>query len=579
MYKLRDYQIQAVEKTVAHFQESNDPSVIVLPTGAGKSLVIANLALKANSRVLVLAHVKELVAQNHQKYESYGFKASIFSASLNRKELNEKVTFASIQSFSNIKENDLKEFSLIIIDECHRVSLDNESQYQSVFNKLKKINPQTKFLGLTATPYRLDTGWIYNIHYKGILRTEDERFFKKCIFELPLRYMIKNKFLTPPVLIDSPIASYDFSALFENRSSRSITTNELNKTLQDQKRVTPVIVKDIINLSSDKKGVMIFTSTVKHAKEVLSLLPPDNSELIIGNTDNQERDEIITKFKEQKVKYLVNVSVLTTGFDAPHVDLIAILRPTESISLYQQIVGRGLRLYPEKEECLILDYTGLAYNIFSPQIDDKRPNTKSVAVKVNCPQCNFSNDFWGLLDDEGNITEHFGRRCQFIDLETKNRCNYLFRFKRCPDCDFENDISARTCNGCQAQLVDVDDKLKEARSLKDAHIMRVDTMLINPLFDKKRNCEKLEINYYDVDANNLKETYFLESHSQQKAFYYNFVRSHLKLPEEKFNFKDATSIANNSKLFRMPLFVIARQNKKVWNIREKIFPESLKSKS
>ena len=184
MYKLRPYQQTAVDETIKHFQKDRSPAVIVLPTGAGKSLVIAELARIARGRVLVLAHVKELVEQNHSKYESYKLKAGIFSAGLNRKDSDEKVIFGSIQSIANASEEFFQSFSLLVIDECHRVSMEGETQYFQVITKLKQLNPELCILGLTATPYRLGMGWIYQVNtFKNDLKTEEARFFKKCIYK------------------------------------------------------------------------------------------------------------------------------------------------------------------------------------------------------------------------------------------------------------------------------------------------------------------------------------------------------------------------------------------------------------
>ena len=129
--------------------------------------------------------------------------------------------------------------------------------------------------------------------------------------------------------------------------------------------------------------------------------------MVLGDTSTEERDSVIEQFKAQRIKFLVNVSVLTTGFDAPHVDIIAILRPTESVSLYQQIVGRGLRLSEGKTDCLVLDYTGVPHDIFSPQIADRRPTKESLPVKVDCPRCHHQNDFWGVLDEAGAAAPAF----------------------------------------------------------------------------------------------------------------------------------------------------------------------------
>ena len=571
MYKLRPYQEEAVSSAVNHFRKENHPAVIVLPTGAGKSLVIAELARIAKGRVLVLAHVKELVEQNHAKYESYDLSAGIFSAGLNRKDSGQKVIFGSIQSVSNADSEFFHSFSLLIIDECHRVSMEGNTQYFQVITKLKENNPGLCILGLTATPYRLGLGWIYEFHApKEDLRTTEERFFKKCIYELSIGYMIKNKFLTPPIKIDAPVACYDFSNL-ELKDGR-YSQKEIESVLKDQKRITPTIIANIVEMSKDRQGVMIFTSSVNHAREILSLLPM-GSAMVTGDTETEMRDEIIHDFKLKKIKFLVNVSVLTTGFDAPHVDVIAILRPTESVSLYQQIVGRGLRLSPGKIDCLILDYTGVGHDIFSPEIDDDKPTSNSVIVDILCPVCGHHNDFWGIVENE-EVIEHFGRKCKGAHenpvTQEIEACGYRFRFKRCDQCGSEQDIAARICTECQHILVDNDNKLKEAMSLKDAHIMKPDSMTFTKAYDKRGN-ERVEVRYYDYDGEFLREVFYLNNPEEARAFYFNFTRMHNRLPEKELVIKNADDVIRLEKNFRLPMYIIARKDKYYWEIREKIF--------
>jgi DNA repair protein RadD len=295
---------------------------------------------------------------------------------------------------------------------------------------------------------------------------------------------------------------------------------------------------------------------------------------VTGETPSNEREEIINAFKEEKLRYLVNVSVLTTGFDAPHVDVIAILRPTESVSLYQQIVGRGLRLSPGKTDCLILDYTGQDHDLYSPLIEENKPNSKATIVEVICPQCGIENNFWGLVDEEGTVIEHYGRKCQGAveDPDTLEiiKCGYRFRFKRCDKCGEENDIAARVCTSCQQILVDNDKKLKEAMSLKDAHIMRVDSMAFSASLNKKHQT-RLEVSYYDADGEALREYFYLNSLEDSRAFYYNFVRVHLRLPGQQLFILNVEDAIKSQKLFRAPMFVIARKQKHYWAIREKIF--------
>jgi DNA repair protein RadD len=564
MFQLRPYQKEAVQSTLQHFRKSRNPAVIVLPTGAGKSIVIAELARIARGRVLVLAHVRELVEQNHSKYLSLGLEAGIYSAGLDRKDVQQKTIFGSIQSVARAEENFFEGFSLLVIDECHRVSVEGETQYFQVISKLKKANTDLCILGLTATPYRLGYGWIYEYHAQKKMKVSSlERFFKNCVFELSLSYMIQNHFLTPPIQIDAPVACYDFSSL--QLKGTHYLSEHIEKLLKDQKRITPIIIQNIIELSAERKGVMIFTSTVGHAEEILTLLPKNISALVIGDTDDHERDQIIQDFKKEKLKFLVNVSVLTTGFDAPHVDVIAILRPTESVSLYQQIIGRGLRLSPGKKDCLILDYTGQSHDLYRPEIDDRKPLEESVLVDVTCPKCALVNQFWGLVNEDGFVEEHFGRKCR-----SAIECGYLFRFKRCDRCSQENDISARVCSACDHVLMDPDQKLKEAMSLKDAHVMRVENMSFEKSYDKNKN-ERLEVQYFDADANILKEYFYLNSYESERAFYYHFVRMHSKLPEIEVQFKSIAEVIKKKNSFRIPTFVIARKQKYFWSIREKIF--------
>ncbi len=578
MYKLRDYQQQAVTNTIKFFQKKRDPAVVVLPTGAGKSLVIAELAKIARGRVLVLAHVKELVEQNYEKYKSYELSAGIFSASLGKKDWDQKAIFGSVQSVARAPDDFFNNFSLLVIDECHRVAEEGATQYQEVIKKLQERNPTLCILGLTATPYRLGVGWIYEYAQAGELKTDKKKFFKQCVYELPLSYMIKHGYLTVPVKVDIPVTCYDFSELTDRE--RPFTAAEVEEVLKSQKRLTPFIIRNIIDITErfDRQGVMIFSSSVKHAEEIMSYLPPEDSRLVIGDTEMSDRNKIVDDFKKRKFKYLVNVSVLTTGFDAPHVDVIAILRPTESNSLYQQIVGRGLRLSEEKKDCYILDYTGMGHDIYSPEISDKRPRKDTVPVQVTCPKCEFENSFWGYADDDGMVYEHFGRKCkgatQDPDTLKITPCGYRFRLKLCHSCGAENDITARACEKCDAVLIDADAKLKQAKLSKNFHVLTPDKITFDERTDKYAN-PYLEIRYYDFDAQYISEAHFFNNDSSIKKFNINFLRSHLKRPELAVDLQTVQDVIRFKSLFRLPSFVIARKQDKFWKITEKVFAEEL----
>ena len=563
---LRPYQQEAVRRVVAHFRTTHDPAVVALPTGSGKSLVIAELARLARGRVLVLAHVRELVEQNHAKYQAYGLEADIFSAGLGRKESSRQVVFGSVQSVvRNLPAFQDDAFTLLVIDECHRVSLEENSSYRQVIDHLRECNPRLKVLGLTATPYRLGQGFIYHRHYHGMVRGGDDSFFRDCVFEQPLRLMVKQGYLAEPQRVDAAVERYDFSQLMPSTAGL-FREEELNRVVAGS-RATPGIIAEVMERARERRGVMIFAATVAHAEEILAYLPSAEAALITGATPSAERESIITAFKASELKYLVNVAVLTTGFDAPHVDLIAILRPTESVSLYQQIVGRGLRLAPGKRDCLILDYAGNPWDLYAPEVGTSRPDSDSEPVQVECPACGHANLFWGKRDGD-LVIEHFGRRCQ--GLINRQQCDFRFRFKVCGDCGAENDIAARRCHGCQTLLVDADDKLKEALRLKDARVLRVSGMQLEAAVNG-RGLPRLKVTYHDEDGTTLAEWFALETSSQRAAFAAVFLRVHLRAPGSAWHPVTPQEVVEEQRRLRHPDFVVGRKVGRHWQVREKLF--------
>ena len=573
-FTLRAYQHEAVEATLNHFRRSDESAVIVLPTGAGKSLVIAELARLARRKILVLTHVKELVEQNHAKYQSYGLTGGIFAAGLKRKESRHQVTFASVQSVSANLDQFRDEYSLVIIDECHRVSGEDTSQYQRIIELLRRQNDSLKVLGLTATPYRLAMGWIYRYHYRGFVRSEEDKPFQHCIFELPLSYMINRGYLTRPELVNAAVAQYDFSALAQDRFGE-YTERDVNQLLGKHQRVTRAIIEQVMELAAERKGVMIFAATVDHAREITGYLPEDETALVTGATDLKDRDSLIRLFKQRQLKYLVNVSVLTTGFDAPHVDFIAILRPTQSVSLYQQIVGRGLRLDEGKQDCLVIDYAGNPMNLHHPEVGEPKPNPDSEPVQVFCPGCGFANIFWGKTDDDGHVIEHYGRRCQGL-IETADaenpavqngrpqQCDYRFRFKECPHCGCENDIAARNCHQCRNAIIDPDDQLRDALKLKDAMVIRCAGIALTV------DGRKLRITYHGEDGEELRESFDFSKPAQRHVFNRLFGRrfANGRAPQ---TLSRVDEVLENQALLPAPDFVIARKQKHFWQVQERVF--------
>ncbi|WP_152438831.1 MULTISPECIES: DEAD/DEAH box helicase [unclassified Marinobacter] len=568
-FTLRPYQQEAVDATLNHFRKSDESAVIVLPTGAGKSLVIAELARLARRKILVLTHVKELVEQNHAKYESYGLAGGIFSAGLKRKESHHQVTFASVQSVAANLDQFRDEYSLVIIDECHRVSGEETSQYQQIIDLLKQQNDSLKVLGLTATPYRLAMGWIYRYHYRGFVRSEEDKPFQHCIYELPLSYMINRGYLTRPELVNAAVAQYDFSSLAQNRFGE-YAEKDVNQLLSKHKRVTRAIIDQVVELAAERQGVMVFAATVEHAREITGYFPENQTALVTGATDQKDRDLLIQRFKQRQLKYLVNVSVLTTGFDAPHVDLIAILRPTQSVSLYQQMVGRGLRLDDGKKDCLVMDYAGNHVNLHHPEVGEPKPNPDSEPVQVFCPGCGFANIFWGKTDSDGGVIEHYGRRCQGLlePVEGEGarawQCDYRFRFKECPHCGGENDIAARNCGHCHKAIIDPDDQLRDALKLKDAMVIRCAGITLG------LGGSKLKMTYHGEDGEELGESFDFSKPAQRHVFNKLFGRRFANGQAPK-TFGKAEEVIELQALLPAPDFVIARKQKHYWQVQERIF--------
>lgn len=587
--RLRPYQIEAVERTITHFKQGSVPAVVVLPTGSGKSLVIADLARRARGRVLVLAHVRELVEQNHAKYEAYGQLADIYSAGLNTKQAERQVVFASVQSVINaLPLFSSGDFTLLVIDECHRVAMQTKrgkastqknadkaiGMYAHVINALTQANAKLKILGLTATPYRLGEGFIFHRHHHGRVCGDESCFFGDCVFEQPLRLMVKQGYLSEPKRIDAAVAGYDFSQLTP-QGSGDFAERDLSGVVKGH-RATPAIIKEIQQHARARQGVMIFAATVSHAEEIMGYLAAKDAALVTGKTPGQERARIIEAFKARSIKYLVNVSVLTTGFDAPHVDLIAILRPTASVGLYQQIVGRGLRLSEGKKDCLILDYAGNPWDLYAPEVGVPQPAPDTEPVQVPCPECGFANLFWGRLDGEV-VIEHFGRRCQGLiaqEGQPSGQCTFRFRYKSCPQCDAENDIAARQCQTCGHVLIDPDDKLKDAMKLKDAKVLRVSGMQLEEATNG-RGLARLKVTYHDEDGATLNEWFAMETAAQRHVFYQVFLACHMAAPGMPWRPQDIATVLAERQRLRAPDFVIGRKVGRHWQVREKLFDYAL----
>lgn len=495
---LRGYQQTAVDAAIEWMKKTLAPACIEAATGAGKSHIIAEIArlihAQTGKRVLCLAPSAELVVQNHGKYLASGHRASMFSASAGAKELRYSVVFGSPLTVKNRISTFCRSgndgYALVVIDESHGIT----PTVQGIIAEMRDANQNLRVLGLTATPYRLGSGWIFREGPDGKTNGEDtarDPYFAKCVYKLGARELIEQGFLTPPVIGEINASGYDTARLTLN-SRGQFDADAVDRAYHGHGRKTAAIVADVVTQAGQRQGVMFFAATVQHAREVLASLPPQLSAIITAETPKGERESLIRRFKARDLKYMVNVSVLTVGFDAPHVDLIAILRKTESVGLLQQIIGRGLRTSPGKVDCLVLDYTTNLEDhcpngdLFAPVVRAGKGPGGEGGMKAVCPSCAHENSFSAnpryldaktddagyaldldgrqMMSEFGPIPAHFGRRCMGM-LQTGKRgeyerCGYRWTFKPCPHCETENDIAARYCKECRGEIVNPNDKLK-----------------------------------------------------------------------------------------------------------------------
>lgn len=345
--ELRWYQTEAVESAWASIRKNQHPC-IVLPTGAGKSLVIAELARQAvekwHGRVIVLAHRKELLVQNADKLARLlpGLNIGIYSAGLNRREWWHDVVCAGIQSCYN-KADQFELRHLIIVDECHLIPHSEDGMYRKFLADMETMNPQVKVVGLTATPFRMDTGTITD---GGVLTD--------ICYEASVSKLMREGWLSR--VVNSATKQVDMSQVKTSRGEFVQQQMEEAFLHEVDANVTSALL-----CSNGRQSLLWFCSGVAHCNRTAAAIEARTGEqvgVVTGETLPIERQALLHAFASRQLRHLVNCDVLTTGFDAPCIDSIVVLRATKSAGLFAQICGRGFRLHEGKEDCLILDFGG-----------------------------------------------------------------------------------------------------------------------------------------------------------------------------------------------------------------------------
>jgi len=383
---LRDYQQRAIDQLYAWFDThaSGNPC-IEMPTGSGKSHIVAALCKDAlqnwpETRVLMLTHVKELIEQNAEKMQLYWPDAplGIYSASIGSKKLDD-ITFAGIQSIYSQGQK-IGHIDLVIIDEAHLVNHAATGMYRTLIDNLTAINPAIRIVGLTATPYRLGHGLI----------TDKPALFDAILKPVGMLELIQRGYLAP-LRSKATKAVLDVSGV--HTRGGEYVESELQAAV-DKDQTNEEIAREIVDRAGDRKAWLLFCSGIRHAQHMMEELQELGipAACVTGETPKKEREQMLAEFRSGQLRALTNANVLTTGFDHPDIDLIAMLRPTKSPGLYVQMAGRGLRVKSHIDHCLVLDFAGVVA-MHGPLIavtNPKKPREGEIGTfpAKKCPSCN-----------------------------------------------------------------------------------------------------------------------------------------------------------------------------------------------
>ena len=521
MKELRAYQKQAIKECWEALIKNDEPVLLMASVGSGKSLMLADILLKmqhVGKRALCIVNNAQLVRNNCETYKEQGGIASIYCAALKDKDSTASIIFGTPQSILNgINKNETIaqiQFNLIVVDEAHSINyLNHRSCFMRILRHYKGNYPGMRILGATGTNFR----------YKGFSIVGTECLFKTQVGNITTEYLIENDYLVNPEFKIDERLIIDFSKV-KLKQNGLFSEKELENVIDKSHRITKAICEQIIYIMVEKgrQGIFIFATNKNHAKEILSYLPEHESALILGETREDERTRIINESRKGKIKYLVNISIVSVGIDIPTFDTVAYLRPTESLVLLVQTMGRALRLSNEtgKRNALVLDFSGNIErhkNWDNPILLKALMETidKDKEYPIQCPKCMTMN----TMD---------GRRC--IGLINKVRCDYYFEFKSCPNekCGVQNDIAARICRLCKTELINPDDKLSLnwiKEELKEYKVVQTSYGLSDT-----RNGFRINLLYKCLDEKGHHVTFY-EYYSPindlaKRVFYGQFIKKH-----------------------------------------------------
>lgn len=360
IYQLRDYQKQASDAAVRFFNDTSKKynAIIVAATGCGKSIIIANIAYRLDTDVLVFCPTAEILRQNYAKMKSYGVECSMYSASVGKKDIS-KVTFCTIGSVRNYAEL-FRHFKYVLIDEAHYVN-SKKGMYKEFLKQLK-----CKAVGLTATPYRLETDvdmdWKTRTFksatsYLKMLTDFKKPIFKEIIYNIQIDELLSKGYLSELEYYYQPPSGWDETRLYRNSTGTDYTDDSVRR-MYDHTGFEYHLVSIVRRLLNPKNGIkrngiLVFTRFVKEAQMLANNV--EGCSFISGDMTKANRERILKEFEEGKIKVLANANVLVVGYDRPDLDTVVLATPTLSLARYYQEVGRAIRPHPNKKSGWIVD--------------------------------------------------------------------------------------------------------------------------------------------------------------------------------------------------------------------------------
>ncbi len=541
-YQLRpEYQLPAHIATIEHCKASAEPAFHNMSVGAGKTINIAFMCqhvVSKGGKVLVLARQGELIEQNADDAWSIGVKTSIFSASLNKKSTVFNCVMGTEGTVSNHLLDVFSEWlpDCIFIDECHMVDWQDiladepETQYGKIISHFKRLKPKLRVIGYTGSPYRGTEA------IKG-------PYWKHQLSDVGTMQLIQLGFLVPPIFgFGDDDHHYDLGEFKPagGEGAHDFTAKELaamGRKLTKDKTMTQQIMEQVQAIAAGRNGVLITCASKKHCEQVAECLPEGTWGIVTDDTSTKNRKAILDKAKSGEIKYVIQITCLTTGVNVPRWDLLVILRKIGSLTLLIQLTGRVLRqLKPEqiaqgvkKSDALVLDFTdtfesmGDIYDdpIVNQALQQKLQGKRDDSIE--CPKCSTLN------------SKH-ARRCSGIDAKGQ-RCDHFWISRQCNNCGAHNDTTAKDCRDCGAVLIDPNAKLLN-KAYTDADFKPVKSFKASPgKGDNLIITYQLDSTYFDdgVEKPEVAREFFSPFSAQPhiKNMWYRWLQQHAPLPDVK----------------------------------------------